>query len=51
MLTPVTSLNTRVEERERGWNRPKRRVPKKGKGDDDKQPQEEHRGDNVDVTA
>ena len=50
MLTPVTSLNTRVEERERGWDRPKRRVPKKGK-DDAKQPQEEHRGDNVDVTA
>lgn len=51
MLTPVTSLNNRVEERERGWDRPKRRVPKRDKGDEDKHPHEEHRGDNVDLTA
>ncbi len=51
MLNPVTSLTNRVEERERGRDRSKRRVPKRNRDDDEKHPHEEHRGDHVDLTA
>ncbi len=50
MLSPVSIVYNRVEERER-WDREKRRPRKRKREEDEPHPREESRGDHIDIKA